>query len=161
MINFCRIDGIVFLGHHVFTCLLALFALNPFLHHYAAFFLGISEVSTGILCAYLIFDEKSGSSLLIKRFPTTHMVLGVLFAINFIIFRVVLWLYFSYHFWLDLIAVWNYEFLHSHAAVMFYGVGSSGLTILQLVWLGEILTAAKAMFFPAAANQSNKKAKGH
>ena len=140
-----------------------MFALNPFLHHYAAFFLGISEVSTGILCAYLIFDEKSGSSLLIKRFPTTHMIVGVLFAINFIIFRVVLWFYFSYHFWLDLIAVWSYELLHSQAAVVFYGIGNFGLTVLQLVWLVEILVAAKAMFFPGSANgnHSSEKVKPH
>ena len=153
---FCT-DGLVFLGHHIFTCLLSLFALNPFLHHYAAFFLGMSEFSTSILCLYLVFDKETGGEALIRRFPLTHTILGIAFALSFITFRVILWFYFTYFFWIDLLAVLHHDLLHSYPAVIFYLFGSFCLSILQLKWLGDILAGVRDMFFPSKKNGADAK----
>lgn len=130
-------DGVVYLAHHAVTFFLAFCALHPFLHYYAAFYLGISEFSTGFLCLFLCFDDKNG---LKARFPATATMLGILFAINFVIFRIVLWFFFSYHFWIDLIALYTSGRIHSYPAFFSYAIGNTGLTILQLIWLGEIVS---------------------
>ena len=42
---------------------------HPFLHFYSSFFFGISEVSTAILCALVLFDEQRGIPGLGKAYP--------------------------------------------------------------------------------------------
>jgi hypothetical protein len=50
------------------------FALIPFLHIYGAYFLGISEISTAILCTLVCFDKDHGVEPLAKAFPTAMKV---------------------------------------------------------------------------------------
>lgn len=146
----------MYLVHHAVTFFCAVCALHPFLHHYASFYLGMSEFSTGLLCLYLCFDDDNK---LKSRFPTSTTVLGILFAINFIIFRVLLWFFFSYHFWIDLLNLYSVGRIHSYAAYGVYAVGNIGLTLLQLMWLGEILSGVAAMFAPKAAKEIAQPAK--
>jgi hypothetical protein len=143
---FLFLDGMVFMVHHAVTFSCAFYALQPFLHHYASFYLGISEFSTAILCFYLLFNDKNG---LKARFPTTTTLLGVLFAINFVIFRFFLWFYVSYHFWIDMIGLYTQNRIHSHPAYYVYAIGNIGLTLLQLKWLGDIAVGVKETFAPA------------
>jgi hypothetical protein len=53
-------DGIVFALHHMATGTLAYYALAPYLHLYAPFFFGISEISTLFIAILVNFDDKQG-----------------------------------------------------------------------------------------------------
>jgi len=53
-------DGIIFAFHHVATGALAYFALAPYLHLYAPFFFGISEISTLFIAILVNFDDQQG-----------------------------------------------------------------------------------------------------
>ena len=106
-------DGVVFILHHIATCTLAFFALHPYLHLYSSFFFGISEVSTAVLCVLANWDESrgikgaNGESLFAVLFPTAMKVIGVIFAVLFVILRIVVWPVISYYFWLDSLALIN------------------------------------------------------
>ena len=76
-------DGIVFMLHHVATGALAVFALQPYLHLYAPFFFGISEISTLFIAVLVLFDEHHGIKELGERFPLLMSATGVIFAVLF------------------------------------------------------------------------------
>ena len=61
-------DGALFFTHHVLATSLALFAFAPYCQLYGVFFLGISEVSTFILCLLVNFDDERG----LKYFRCIH-----------------------------------------------------------------------------------------
>jgi hypothetical protein len=132
-------DGMLFLVHHVFACALSFFALHPFLHYYSSFFLGMCEISTVVLCLFLNFDAKSGVPALAKVYPTIELLLGVIFAILFIIIRIIAWFYFTYHFWFDMLELIQTGQVHDWLSVGSYIVGNVGLTSLQVYWLKDIL----------------------
>jgi len=144
--NFCdsyiHNDGIVFLAHHSMTAILAVFGLHPFLHLYSSFFFGISEISTALICALACFDEKQGVPPLARAYPTAMKVIGVSFAVTFIIFRIILWPYVSYVFWLDMVEVIRNGTIHSMGVGITFLVANIGLSLLQVVWLGEIISEA-------------------
>jgi len=149
-------DGIVFVLHHIATASLAVSGLYPYLHIYAPFFFGISELSTAVLCLLAMFGDESkpemGVPALGELFPATKDAVGTVFAILFIVFRVLLWPWVSYHFWLDSLAVLGQpEHLHSAAVVYGFLGANIFLTILQLVWLSEIVAAAQKMMKQKAA----------
>lgn len=146
-------DGAVFVIHHICTGTLAVFALNPFLHLYSSFFFGISEVSTTVLCVLACFDDsrgikgKNGENLFAKLFPTAMKVIGVLFAVLFVIIRVIMWPVISYYFWIDSLALLELSVgVHSRPVVNTFLVFNVGLTILQLAWLAEIIMHAVRLF---------------
>jgi len=178
--NFCDAvihnDGPLFLAHHIVTGLLSVsfrlhciasvpsrltdtpsptlpqaLALQPFLHIYCAYFLGVSEISTAILCGLVLFDEERGVPPLAKKFPVLMQLVGVSFALAFIIFRIVLWPYACYYFWLDMLAMLAspadpLKGIHSVTiGYIFMGV-NAGLTLLQFYWLTEILSQALKFF---------------
>eukprot|EP01041_Mallomonas_annulata_P001152 gene1152-2231_t len=150
--NFCDSaihgDGVVFLVHHAATALLASCGFNPFLHFYSSFFFGISEISTAILCALVCFDEERGIDALPKAYPILMKVLGVAFAVSFIVFRVILWPYVSYYFWIDCLAILNDKSAHSTTVVYLFLISNVFLTSLQIIWLGEIFKTGAKMLFP-------------
>ncbi len=82
-----------------------------------------------------------------EAFPLTKVVLGVMFAVSFIVCRVIIWPVFAYHFLLDSRAVLKRDSVRETAEVKFalkMMVGSCvGLTALQVLWLGEIILTAK------------------
>ena len=63
------------------------------------FFFGISEASSAVLSILALFDEKLGVKGMAKAFPTAKIILGVVFALLFIVFRIVLWFPVCYYFW--------------------------------------------------------------
>lgn len=132
---------------------MAVFALHPFLHIYSSFFFGISEVSTVVLCILACFDDsrgikaKDGSNLFAKLFPLSMKVIGVAFAVLFVIIRIVIWPVISYYFWIDSLALLETpESLHSFPVVYTFLVFNVGLTVLQFAWLAEIITLAIPLF---------------
>jgi hypothetical protein len=153
-------DGFVFVVHHVATGLLAVLALRPYLHLYAPFFFGISEISTLWIGVLVMFDENHGIKELGERFPNVMSFTGVVFAVKFILLRIVVWPLVCLHFWRDGLAQLGYYGndtgggslessvgkgvapMHSKAVVLLFLVVNIGLTSLQVLWLKEIIDNA-------------------
>jgi hypothetical protein len=95
-----------------------------------------------------------------ERFPITMTVCGGTFAVLFILFRVIVWPLVGLHFWRDGLAQFGYSGrvqvagmafviggsttsgvapMHSPAVVGLFLVVNIGLTLLQVIWLKEIL----------------------
>jgi hypothetical protein len=140
--NFCdsviHSDGAVFLAHHILTGFVTIVAANPFMHLYAGFYLGLSELSTVVLCVLVCFDRERGIPGFPEAYPTLMTVLAVMFGALFIIFRMVLWIYVNYYFWEDIMALYHAGTYHSLPAVSFVMFVNAGLTALQFLWLKEI-----------------------
>jgi hypothetical protein len=120
--------------------------LRPFLHVYAAYFLGCSEVSTAFLCALACFDVKRGVAPLAENFPLLMKAIGITFAALFVIFRVILWPYYCYYFWLDSLELLSSGTAHSLPVLYIFMIVNSGLTFLQIFWLKEIYDTAIKVF---------------
>jgi hypothetical protein len=136
-------DGIIFVFHHILamtTCWGSLFPGAG--QYYAPFFFGISEASTGVLCLLANFDEQLGVVGLAEAFPLGKAALGVMFSVTFIICRVFLWSVFSYHYFRDAVNAIKGNTdpkLKKHLPWLgYFCVTLSCLTILQIIWLGEI-----------------------
>ena len=95
-------DGIIYIAHHIFAGLTAWLGMYPGLCGiYAVFFMGISEISTCVLCLLANFDPHFGIDGLDVVLPNTKIVLAIAFVILFILCRVLIWPLFSYHFIMD------------------------------------------------------------
>lgn len=134
-------------------------ALKPFLHIYCAYFLGVSEISTAILCGLVLFDNERGVPLLASKFPALMRFFGVSFVVAFIVFRILLWPYASYHFWQDMLAMLKMDnkinTVHSLQVAYTFMIVNFLLTALQFYWLLEIVFKATAFF--SHGNLSMKK----
>jgi len=163
-------DGMIFIGHHLATGLLCALAQGPFLHAFAPFFLGLTETSTVLLCALATFDPDprgAGVPGLGALFPVTTQLLGVVFTLAFIAVRIVIWPCMSLLFWVDVLAVLGAR-AHPPAVCYAFLVTNAGLSALQVLWLGEIVSTAVTMFAPqrrkvsaAAALSGTGKAEHH
>merc|ERR1712086_559805 len=80
-----------------------------------------------------------------KLYPATKEATGTVFAVLFIVFRVVVWPILSYTFWVDCLTVLYQDTLHSSFCVYVFLASNVFLTTLQFVWLGEIIGAARKM----------------
>jgi len=113
-------------------------------HFYAIFFLGISEVSTAILCVLANFDEIHGVVGLAEAFPKTRALIAVLFVVAFLCCRTVMWPFVGYHFMMDSFAAlksnhtWERK-LYLKVLMVIFG----GLTLLQVLWLGQIIVMGR------------------
>lgn len=142
-------DGAEFLAHHVFSIITAWGCLYPGCgHYYAVFFFGVSEISTAVLCLLANFDAKHGVPGLGLEFPLVKVALGAAFVSLFVLCRCVLWPMYSYQFGKDVLHAlrlgdadprtrarkyWMYFFL----------ISLSGLSVLQVAWLGQIFLIAQ------------------
>mmetsp|Transcript_21994 Transcript_21994/g.33595 ORF Transcript_21994/g.33595 Transcript_21994/m.33595 type:complete len:302 (-) Transcript_21994:117-1022(-) len=136
-------DGAIFVFHHILSLTTCWGSMFPGAgQYYAPFFFGVSEISTGILCLLANYDDTLGVDGLSEAFPLGKAVLGVLFAISFIICRVFLWSKFSYHYFTDAVNAIKGNTdpkLAGHLPwLRYYCVTLSCLTVLQIIWLGEI-----------------------
>ena len=148
-------DGIIFVLHHILAGATAWSGLYPGVASvYALFFMGISEVSTCILCLLANFDEELGVKGLDQAFPLTKVLLGIAFSITFILFRIVLWPIFAWHFVSDVRMTLKREegVVDQHGqgpsrsarnTLKFMLISVCGLSLLQMLWLGEIISVAK------------------
>jgi hypothetical protein len=116
-------------------------------HYYCVFFFGISEISTGVLCLLANLDDEFGVEGLAQAFPKTKMVLGAAFVVLFIICRCILWPLYSYYFAKDVLAALNQKddarVRERRYWLKFFLVSLTGLSVLQVAWLGQILVTAK------------------
>lgn len=118
-------------------------------HFYALFYMGVSELSTAILCLLANFDEKYGVSGLEEVFPKTKIFLGALFVISFIICRVIMWPFVTYHFSKDALKairsnVARAEGRRGYLWAIYYSC--VGLSIIQLFFLAQIFVIGKEEF---------------
>jgi len=139
-------DGALFIAHHVLTLFTTWGALKGNAHFYAIFYFGVSEISTGVLCLLANFEDEHGVVGLGDAFPMIKIAIGGLFATLFVICRVFMWSTVSYYYCRD---AWNVlarsdprgEECKSWFRFTFVSLGL--LSLLQIIWLGEIVIIGK------------------
>mmetsp|Transcript_35627 Transcript_35627/g.76079 ORF Transcript_35627/g.76079 Transcript_35627/m.76079 type:complete len:335 (-) Transcript_35627:197-1201(-) len=140
-------DGIAFVLHHIFAGAAAWGGMFPgCCHFYSLFYMGFSEISTAILSLLANFDPEFGVEGLDLVFPKTKFVLGALFVASFIVCRLIMWPFWTYHFWRD-----TDRALHSDAPLAkgrkgYLRVIKSccfGLSLIQLVFVAMIVQTGK------------------
>lgn len=144
-------DGLLFIAHHILAGSAAWFGMYPGVGTlYGIFFMGISEISTTILCLLANFDPDLGIIGLEDAFPGTRVALGTCFVISFVICRILLWPLFTYHFMgdaLEALEVMKKEEGHGKPLVkislQLIASCCVGLSLLQILFLGQIVVTAK------------------
>jgi TLC domain len=136
-------DGPEFVFHHVFSMLTAYGAMVSCCGHmYTVFFFGLSEISTAVLCLLANFDDEHGVIGLGEAFPVTKVVLGAVFALLFITCRCILWPVFAYYFTRDVKLALKGDDVRAQKSrgwLKFFLVSLTGITFLQVLWLGQIV----------------------
>jgi len=139
-------DGPEYIFHHCFSLLTSWGGMYPGCgYFYSVFFFGISEISTSVLCLLANFDDEHGVPGLGDAFPLVKVGLGGCFVVLFIICRCTLWPIFSYYFVRDSFAVLKGNDPRTEIRrhwLKFFLVSLSGLSILQVAWLGQIFVIA-------------------
>ncbi|EEC48296.1 predicted protein [Phaeodactylum tricornutum CCAP 1055/1] len=142
-------DGPEFIFHHIFSLITAWGALYPSSGHiYTIFFFGLSEISTAVLCLLANFDDIHGVPGLGEAFPIIKVAVGAAFVVLFILCRCILWPIFSYYFCRDVLtalrATPNDPRTNARRGwLKFFLVALSGLSVLQVAWLGQIFVIAQ------------------
>ena len=137
-------DGPVFIFHHVFSAITAYGCMVPKIsNYYPFFFVGLSEISTAVLCLLANFDPVHGIPGLGEAFPTVKIVLAALFVVTFLICRVITWPILSYHFQQDIFNTLKHHkddprVQERQGWYYFHVVSNASLTLLQWAWLLEI-----------------------
>lgn len=110
------------------------------------------------LACLILFDDQHGIPGFGDRLPVMKQLLGASFAVSFVVFRVLLWPIVSRRFVLDSWDLWgNQQLCHSYTAVSIFLVSNVTLTVLQVVWLHEIIVQARKLFVPQKAGHEEKK----
>lgn len=146
-------DGAIFIFHHVFSAITAYGCFGPpkIVHYYPFFFVGLSEVSTAVLCLLANFDPVHGVVGLGEAFPTVKMILAGLFVVTFLVCRIITWPIISYHFVDDILLALRHHkddprIIQRKPWYYFHLISNASLTVLQFVWLIEIgFTAHREM----------------
>jgi hypothetical protein len=140
-------DGPEFIFHHIFSLFTAYGSMVPGCgHFYALFFFGMCEISTGVLCLLANFDDEHGVPGLGDAFPVFKVILGAIFVVLFILCRCILWPVFSRYFVHDCLMALKGNDARAKPRRMwmrFFLVSLTGLSVLQVAWLGEIFMQGK------------------
>lgn len=116
--------------------------LLGFGHVYTAFYFGISEVSTAVLCLLAPFDKVEGLG---EAFPSLKIGLGTVFAVLFLLVRVLIWPLVSLSNARDsyrgIVFCRNGQYRPGRNVFWFafFLISLSSLTVLQIIWLFVIL----------------------
>lgn len=141
-------DGPEYIFHHIFSLITAWGSMYPCSgNYYAIFFFGISEISTAVLCLLANFDDEHGVVGLGDAMPMTKIALGVAFVVLFILCRCILWPIFSYYFVRDINMALKNKCERTKARgywFHFFMISLTGLSILQVAWLGQIFILAQS-----------------
>jgi len=136
-------DGPEYVFHHFMSMAAAYSGLGCGVgHFYAIFFMGVSEISTGILCFLANFDPDHGVPGLAEALPATKMVNAGLFVFFFIICRVIMWPIATYFCARDITMCLNGESaLAKKNKFPLHAVRCAlvALSVLQLVFLAQIV----------------------
>ncbi len=123
---------VAMIGHHVATFAVGYFCLYPYCHGYSLFFVGIVEFTNVPLTFVDIFKYFPD---LKEKFSAVNEVSRIIFAIAFIIIRLIMWPYIGItKFWVgsvDLVKTGN---AHSNFVVIFVLAANLFLTGLQFLW---------------------------
>lgn len=140
-------DGPVFIFHHIFSLITAWGAMTPGCGHmYAIFFFGLSEISTAILCILANFDDEHGVPGLGEALPLIKVTLGAAFVFFFVLCRCVIWPITSWYFCRDILQALSGKdprAVYRRGWMKFFLVSLSGLSVLQVAWLGQIFVQGK------------------
>lgn len=144
-------DGPEFLAHHIASLFCSIGALfNRVANCYGVFFMGISELSTALVCLLANFDHKHGIVDLDKVFPNIRLFIGVIFIGLFFIFRIIVWSILFFQLfkdsWKALKRNSKKESLSVKILLETFIVCGSGVTILQFVWLRDIVNGVRNEF---------------
>jgi len=135
-------DGPEYLVHHVLALMAAWSGMYPGgFHIYGLFFMGISEISTFVLCLLANFDDQHGVVGLGEAFPALKISVGLLFVITFIICRVIMWPFFAFHFIRDgWNALKNKSPQSEERKVYIWAllISNIGLSLLQVLFLQSL-----------------------
>uniref|UniRef100_A0A7S2MPD5 TLC domain-containing protein n=1 Tax=Helicotheca tamesis TaxID=374047 RepID=A0A7S2MPD5_9STRA len=141
-----ELNSFLFLAHHFMASLIAYFSLEyEYVHHYALFAGGVSEIST----IFLVFINIA------KFFPPQDdtpsasfiFICQVCFAIAFLVYRIILWFKVTIRLWSDGLSALKdgtaekYRPGKSYVLVTFLLVNAL-LGALQVLWFTEICTKA-------------------
>ena len=149
-------DGVVFVVHHVVTISVAVLSMQPYSHFYGTFFFGVSEASTAVLSVLANFDEQHGLLELATNYPTLKLLTGALFIVSFVLIRCVLWPVLTYFYVKDALLVLEAHEAHNARIVWTFVVALSVLSVLQVIWLGEIGATVRKELAPLFAPAKSK-----
>eukprot|EP01062_Namystynia_karyoxenos_P059321 TRINITY_DN50768_c0_g1_i1.p1 TRINITY_DN50768_c0_g1~~TRINITY_DN50768_c0_g1_i1.p1 ORF type:complete len:282 (+),score=88.78 TRINITY_DN50768_c0_g1_i1:81-926(+) len=127
---------IPFIGHHVGVTVLAYLGAAPFLHGYSMFFFGIAEFSTVVVCVMQLFKLEP---TLQEEHPGMYQAVRAMFAILFILLRLIVWPLLSLKFWMDMYDLLEAGEERSLFAVVCFMVCNVGLTGLQFFWGRQVI----------------------
>lgn len=140
-------DGPEFIFHHIFSMFTSLGSMVPGCGHmYCVFFFGISEISTAVLCVLANFDDDHGVVGLGEALPLTRASLGGIFAVCFIVCRVLLWPVFAYYFVSDVTRSLRQSDPRATSRgfwMKYFLISVTSLSVLQVAWLGQIVILGK------------------
>eukprot|EP00546_Thalassionema_frauenfeldii_P004727 CAMPEP_0178922672 /NCGR_PEP_ID=MMETSP0786-20121207/16290_1 /TAXON_ID=186022 /ORGANISM="Thalassionema frauenfeldii, Strain CCMP 1798" /LENGTH=267 /DNA_ID=CAMNT_0020597075 /DNA_START=186 /DNA_END=989 /DNA_ORIENTATION=+ len=143
-------DGPEYIFHHVLSLCVCWMALYPgYQLLYAEFYFGISELSTGVLCILANFDDDHGAVGLGDAFPLGKVIIGAVFAVLFTAFRCVVWPIVSYYYTRDALICLKSEqkeLKQRSFVIKVFVCCLTGLSALQIIWLGVILYVAYEEF---------------
>ncbi|GKY92951.1 hypothetical protein MPSEU_000264000 [Mayamaea pseudoterrestris] len=143
-------DGPEYLFHHVFSLVTAWGCMFPNMgSYYAIFFFGMCELSTAVVCILANFDVDQGVPGLGDAMPYTKIGVGIVFVFLFVTCRCILWPFYSYHFSRDVLTALKNEkglTIAQKRWMKFFLVSLSGLSVLQVAWLGQIFVVAQEEF---------------
>jgi len=141
-------DGPEFIFHHILSAATAWGAMYPGCgHFYVIFFMGLSELSTLFLCLLANFDDDYGVKGLGEAFPIVKIMLGAAFVIAFVICRTIIWPFASYYFVTDVFQALKDDHALCQGRKRWmkcFVTTLGGLSILQVVFLGQIFIMGKA-----------------
>lgn len=141
----------VTLIHHIASGLCALFSFHPFLQYYGLFFYGVPEVSS-VPLGYVTLAKCF--PFLKTDYPLIHSVSKWVFAVLFILIRLVLWTQVTFFYWVDTLKLIQGGDAHSMVIVVYFCVANVILTSMQYYW-GYIIV--RQMF--SGSSESKKKDK--
>ena len=143
-------DGPEFIFHHVLSLAAGWGGMYPGLaQFYGIFFLGLSEISTAVLCVLANFDDEHGVKGLGDAFPMVKVAIGAAFVCLFILCRTIMWPIASYYFVRDARLALKSHSPRAEACkgwIYLFIVSLSGLSVLQVAWLVQIFVIAKKEF---------------
>ncbi|CAM9920549.1 unnamed protein product [Scytosiphon promiscuus] len=160
----CKVEMII---HHSLSTLMCYFLMRDwvtapcvrhgdlcYVHYYAIFFLGISEVSSIPLSVVDVFKYFPDVA---ARYRGLNSMLRISFALLFILLRVCYWPVVAGRHLLDTIGSVQAGTVHNAGVVGFFTVCNLTLTLMQFYWGYLIIRAAAKML--SVGDSSDKKAK--
>eukprot|EP00301_Raphidiophrys_heterophryoidea_P007055 c12784_g1_i4.p1 GENE.c12784_g1_i4~~c12784_g1_i4.p1 ORF type:complete len:178 (-),score=37.48 c12784_g1_i4:208-741(-) len=130
--------------HHGVVIIVALVTFRPYILFYAFFFFGVVEFSSVFVGIIELFKTNSE---LITTHKRLYELVRILFAISFLVLRVLAWPVVLFGFMVpDVVwAMKHHRDSHGHRPFIFNALvmvlGGSGLLVLQLFWAVKIVEA--------------------